>query len=445
LSLPLYAVTLVRHDFYRGGMLVFLPLFGGVFVLYAWAIRLVIRCRPKPQSSLPLIFGFAAVFNGLLVPEQPALSTDMYRYVWDGRVQTAGINPYRYASNASALAYLRDDAIWAKMNRPSAHTIYPPGAQMVFALTWRLFPDSVVGFKVIMVAAVLGAGALLVMLLRTLGENPAQVLTFLWSPLIIFEVAQAGHVDALYIPIIAAAFLLRARAPAERVSRRHEALLGVLLGMGMLVKLYPVFLAAPLWSVRDAAGRRRWRLALPIALVATIAAGYALYLEPGVNELGYFSQYQREFFNIAPLPLGIIRLGRLVNIPWYIPVNVLMVALIALVSLYFWRFPAQTAHEAILRCAWPIGIYLIVNQNVFPWYVIFILPLIAIELRSGLISYALAWWVFSGLIVLAYTFFIANKQIEWTTALEYYPFYLLLVLVFVIQKREARHQKEIST
>jgi uncharacterized membrane protein len=123
----------------------------------------------------------------------------------------------------------------------------------------------------------------------------------------------------------------------------------------------------------------------------------------------------------------------------------LMVALIALVSLYFWRFPAQTAREAILRCAWPIGIYLIVNQNVFPWYVIFVLPLIAIELRSGRISYALAWWVFSGLIVLAYTFFIADKQIEWTTALEYYPFYLLLVLVFVIQKREARHRKETST
>jgi alpha-1,6-mannosyltransferase len=444
LSLLLYAVTLVRHDFYRGGMLVFLPLCGGAFVLYAWAIRLVIRCRPQPQPSLPLIFGFAAAFNGLLVLNQPTLSSDMYRYIWDGRVQAAGINPYRYASNAGALAYLRDDRIWAKMNRPSAHTIYPPGAQMIFALAWRLFPDSVIGFKVIMVLAFFWGGLLLVMLLRTLGENPAQVLTFLWSPLLIFEIAQAGHVDALYVPIVIAALLLRARAPAERVSWRHEALLGILLGMGTLLKLYPAFLAASLWSVRDALGRRRWRLALPIALVATVAVGYALYLEPGVNVLGFFSQYQREFFNIAPLPMGIIHLGWLINIPWYIPVNTLMPTLIVLVSLYFWLFPARTAREAILRCAWPVGIYLIINQNVFPWYVIFMLPLVAIELRSWRISYALAWWVFSGLIALSYTFFIAGKQVEWTIWVQYYPFYLLLVLTFVIQKYEARHRRAIS-
>ena len=59
----------------------------------------------------------------------------MYRYVWDGRVQLAGINPYRYVPAADQLAFLRDAAVYPNINRAEyAHTVYPPVAQAIFAL-----------------------------------------------------------------------------------------------------------------------------------------------------------------------------------------------------------------------------------------------------------------------------------------------------------------------
>ena len=63
----------------------------------------------------------------------PFLSTDIYRYVWDGKVQGAGINPFRYIPADRHLAFLRDTGIYPHINRrDSAHTIYPPGAQIIF-------------------------------------------------------------------------------------------------------------------------------------------------------------------------------------------------------------------------------------------------------------------------------------------------------------------------
>lgn len=435
-SAAVYAVALIYGDFYRSGMAGFLCLFGLAWVLYTLAMGEIGRDGANTGRWLAVIFGFAALFQGIIAFTWPQLSDDMFRYVWDGRVQAAGINPYQYRSNAPELATLRDEAIWPEMNRPTANTIYPPGAQVIFALTWRLFPDSVIGFKAVMIGFTLAAGALLAGLIRAWGGNPAHALIFLWNPLVIFEIGHAGHVDALYLPFIIAALWARVRAPSDRVSRAHEVLIGVLLGIGTLLKLYPAILAAALWSVRDASGRRRWRFAMPISMGITLALGYVLYLTPGVNLLGFLSQYQREFFNVAPLPMGIIQLGQRFRIPWYTSVNTLMPALIVLVSLYFWAVPAKSAREAITRCAWPIGIYLIINQNVFSWYVLFLLPLTALEWRGWRLTYAFAWWAFSGLIALSYTFFLQWKQLDWVVWLQYLPLYTLLLLAFLAPKAD---------
>ena len=93
----------------------------------------------------------------------PRTSDDAYRYVWDGRVQAAGINPYRYAPADPALAELRDDAIFPKINRAEyAVTIYPPVAQMFFFLVTRL-GENVTTMRL----AMLGCEAGLVAVIRT--------------------------------------------------------------------------------------------------------------------------------------------------------------------------------------------------------------------------------------------------------------------------------------
>lgn len=435
LSLAGYIWALAYGVFRPGRIEPLFGIFGVAFVLYGIAAWRVLTMRPE-RYAMPVIIGFAVLFNGVLVFSRPTLSDDMYRYIWDGRVQGQGINPYRYASSAPELAALRDDTIWGHMNRISAITIYPPGAQMVYAALWRVVGDSIVGFKLFMVACALVSGWLLVHLLRRLGERPARVLLLLWHPLVIFEIAHAGHVDALYLPLIIGALLLRITAPPDRVSARYEIGIGLLLGAATLVKLYPVMLLVPLWSVRDVQGKRRGRLALLLTMFLTIAAGYAVYIAPGVDTLGFLPTYRREFFNIGPLPMALIQWAQANRIDFYLPILILMPLLVALVSLWFLIVPAQTARAAIQRCMWPIGIYLIVSHNLFSWYVLWILPLVALNLQSGrwlgwTLNAALVWWLFSGLVALSYTVFVTGYPQAWAIHVQFVPLYTLLTLSLV--------------
>src|SRR3954467_15419637 len=91
------------------------------------------------RTGLFVVLGFALAMCLLLVGEEPFLSTDLYRYIWDGRVQAAGINPYAYVPADPALAALRDAAIYPHINRADyAVTAYPPVAQMFFLAVTRV-------------------------------------------------------------------------------------------------------------------------------------------------------------------------------------------------------------------------------------------------------------------------------------------------------------------
>ena len=99
---------------------------------YFIAVGIVLR-QPQSRRAVWIVLGVAAVLRLMVLAAPPFLSTDLYRYVWDGRVQMAGINPYRYIPADPALESLRDAAIFPHINRATtAPTIYPPMAQIVF-------------------------------------------------------------------------------------------------------------------------------------------------------------------------------------------------------------------------------------------------------------------------------------------------------------------------
>jgi hypothetical protein len=438
----LYGLALAHGNFRPQRMEPFFPIFFALFLLYGGACWHVLRAEQGPartdnRRTLWLIFGLAALFNLILLFSHPTLSDDMFRYIWDGRVQNNGINPYRYASNAPQLFSLRDPAIWASMNRLDAHTIYPPFAQFSFRLLQRLVGDSVFGFKLAFVLMVLAGGLLLARLLAALGQNPLRVIIYLWNPLMIFEIAHAGHVDALYLPLVVGAMCLRAASPPEKVSRRFEAGIGVVLGLAVLSKLYPAFLFAPLWSLRRADGARQWRLTMPIAMLVTIALGYLPYLAPKVDTLGFLAKYGREFFNIGPIIYTYIDATTKLGLPWYRSVTLLMLGLMVIFSLYCWWRPARNSQQAVLRCTYPIAIYLFANMNLFSWYALWLLiPLsLLLKLRPDRrffqLDFAFAWWIFTGLLAWSYVFFVTGEYQPWSGWVQFYPFYGLLIIALL--------------
>ena len=246
--------------------------------VYLLAVRLVLRER-LPRAALWTILGIAVLLRAALLPALPFLSTDIYRYVWDGQVQAAGINPYRYIPADPALERLRDPAVYPLINRKDyARTIYPPAAQLVFAAVGQV-SHSVTGMKLAMLGfEALGMLAMLAVL-RGAGLPSARILIYAWNPLALLSFARDGHVDAVAIGLLGIALLAR--------TRRRYGLAGALLGAATLVKVLPVAVAPAF--VR---GGRLWRPML--AGVAVIAVLYLPYLAAGPNVFGFAGGYGAE-------------------------------------------------------------------------------------------------------------------------------------------------------
>ena len=398
----------------------FLVAFFAAFALYARVTVLALRSGAFSRRALALSFALAVAFQALLLFIPPTLSDDMYRYVWDGRVQAQGISPYRYPPDAAELQALRDAEIWPVMNRRSAVTVYPPGAQAAFALLWRAAPDSVRWFQGAMAAGGLLAGGLLVGLLRTLGRSPARVLIYLWSPLLAFETAHAAHVDGLILPLLVGAWWARVR--------ERDTLVGLLLGLATAIKLYPILLLPALWRPRHPQGR--WRL--PLAFGLSLGACYLPYVwTSGAGVLGYLPHYFGERFNLGLAGLllpGLEYLGLDPNRS----LLVLMLAVLALLGLGLVLRPAASGESAVRRCIWLMGAFTLLTQNLFSWYLLWLLPLVAIFLRPGRLLGLRAggwtgWWLFCGLAGLSYTFFIQWRPVPMALWAQFAPLYGLLL------------------
>ena len=232
-----------------------------IYLVAAW---IVMRARAS-SSTVLIAIAFAIVFRVSILFAPPYLSDDIYRYVWDGRVQAAGINPYRYIPAAPELAQLRDEAIYPKINRRDwAKTIYPPVAQVVFFLTTRIC-ESVTWMKATMLGFELVTIWAIAQLLTLLGRPRQLLLLYAWHPLVVWEFAGSGHVDAIAIAFIALAFLAW--------QKKSDLGAGFTLACAALVKLFPVVLVPAMLK------RGRWKIAPLFAI--TIITGYLVYLSVG--------------------------------------------------------------------------------------------------------------------------------------------------------------------
>ena len=260
-------------------LITFISLEGVAGLIYFGCVWLI-RSGPAPRHATALVLVLAALMRVAPLAWPPFLSSDIFRYVWDGRVQAQGINPYRYLPAAPELAFLRDSEIYESVNRSEeARTIYPPVAQLIFAAIGRIW-SSLTLVKIVMAgfeAVAIGAVAVL---LRRAGQPAAGVLVYAWNPLPIWEYAGNGHIDAASLGFIALAMLAASGV-------RRQGLTGVLLGAAILCKLLPAALFPAFWRRWD------WRmLAATVALIAALYAGYAY--GAGWHVLGYLPGYASE-------------------------------------------------------------------------------------------------------------------------------------------------------
>jgi hypothetical protein len=252
---------------------------GWSVALYLLAVFIILTQRVN-RHSFAIILVFAVAFRVVTLPVRPYLSSDIYRYAWDGVVQHAHISPYRYVPGDPALTFLRapNQDLFDHINRRDyARTIYPPVAELLFCLITFVSP-TVTFMKAAMILFEGLTLYALVQLLRALGLRREQSLLYAWCPLLVWEIGSSGHLDSAAMAFIALALLARYRG--------QPILTGLFLGIAIMTKMYPLILLPALF--------RRGEYKMPATVAAVIAAGYACYTSVGWHVFGFLGGYVQE-------------------------------------------------------------------------------------------------------------------------------------------------------
>jgi hypothetical protein len=322
--------------------------------------------RTPTTRALWLIFGVAIGLRAYVLLFDPLLSSDIYRYVWDGKVQATGINPYRYVPADPALASLRDGTIFPHINRATtAVTIYPPVAQFFFLIVTRI-GENVTVMRLALVGCEAVTVAIIALFLRRMNQPMTRVVAYLWHPLPLWEIASSGHVDALMLALMLLGLWIALSGHALRGA--------ALIAFSMLVKPYVAPVLAGIW--------RPWDLKMPLVVIAIITLCYLPYLSVGWGVLGFLTQgYLREEGISAGNELWPLALWRLAFGEHHGDV-VAYVAIAALILLFAGLVVARSGDRPIASRLADINRLLLLTLWLlspnYPWYFLVITPFVVL-------------------------------------------------------------------
>jgi Glycosyltransferase family 87 len=372
-----------------------LPLLIGAWMAFIAAAWLLRKVPKRTAVALVLIGGIGIQVAAVSAP--PRMSSDLYRYIWDGRVQAAGIDPYQYVPTATQLDGLRNEFLFyprgeyclgatyvsrhpaanltpgcTRINRPTVPTIYPPVAEAYFLGVYYLHPadDSSTPIQAATALAAVLITVLLLFGLRRLGRDMRMAALWSWCPTVALEAGNSAHVDVIAVGLAAAAILLLATA---RTTRR-TVLGGILLGLAIATKLTPVLTVPALL-------RRRWVTVLAAAGSAFIAVYIPHVLRVGGKVIGFLPGYLQQEGYTKGTRFGII--GLFVTGPLAIAVAVLILGAVAFAVLQF-TDPDRPWRGALIMTAAALA----VTTPHYQWYSLLLVMLVALDGQPEWLAFA---------------------------------------------------------
>lgn len=323
----------------------------------------------------------AIIFRLMFLFLPPELSDDIHRYLWDGLTLLRGNNPYAIAPSA-AQPFTGSATLLSHVNHPHLITIYPPAAQIIFAI--GAFLGGVLGMKALLVAMDVAVCAVILHVLSRMKLPPSRAVIYAWHPLPILEIASSGHIDGAGIFFLMLAFmlLLPANNPAAFPSsnKGSAAAAGVAFSIAVLVKLFPLIFFPALLFLAGGKGRGAFILGAVIG-----AAALSIPFLPGLcNMLTTLNVYVRnwEFAGFAFQSLhGIVPSGAAARL-------ILAVAfLLAAALLYAFLFRkwenkadggfAPPLFPAAFKAAYGVALaFLLLTPTLHPWYALYLVCLL---------------------------------------------------------------------
>jgi alpha-1,6-mannosyltransferase len=330
-------------------------------IAYLLAIREFFAAPRFPRRVVVIGLVLAAVWHVVFLRLPPGADDDIHRYVWDGRLQRLGYNPYIVIPSDPAAKGLHTPET-RNLNNPDLPSPYPAGAQLFFRAVTAI-QESTFALKLAFVACEFAIVFVLLAVLRR-KQGAHLVLAYAWNPLLAIEVAGSGHID-----IVGALLLLVSAAALER---RWRATAAVGLGLAVAVKLLPLVLLPLYWKrvrIRDAA--------LAVVVVGLL---YVPFLNHGRIPTGSLGTYVQSFRFNGPVFATLDQVA---------PPRLLagLAVLVGLVTAAWLRSAAPGWSPDVF--AWPMAASLLCAPVLFPWYLLWLLPF----LRSASTLLIILWTV----------------------------------------------------
>jgi alpha-1,6-mannosyltransferase len=321
-------------------------------VAYLLAIREFLSTPSFPKRVILIGLGLAAVWHLLFLRLPPGSDDDIHRYVWDGRVQRLGYNPYILVPSDPALEGLHTPET-RTLNNAYLPSPYPPGAELFFRSVTAIH-ESTFALKAAFVLCAWVIVLVLLDVLRSSQQGEHWVLAYAWHPLLVTEVAGSGHID-----IVGLLLLL---VSVAALGRRWRTVAALAFGLAVAVKLLPIVLLPLYWK------RVRVRDGALAALIFGLL--YIPFLDKGRIPLGSLATYVRSFRFNDPVFAILEHLAA--------PQLVAGVAVLVgfLTAIWMRRRSAERPSE---NFAWPMTASLLCAPVIYPWYLLWLLPFLRSE------------------------------------------------------------------
>ena len=344
-----------------GGPAFIIPL-AAAGIAYLLAIRELFFTPRFPRRVIVIGLVLAALWRLAFLQMPPGSDDDIHRYVWDGRVQRLGYDPYMVVPRDPALAALHTPET-RTLNNPDLPSPYPAGAELFFRAVTAIH-ESVFALKVAFVVCDFAIVLVLLDILGRSGQAAHWVLAYAWNPLLATEVAGSGHID-----IVGTLLLLVSLAA---LSRRWRAVAAVAFGLAVAVKFLPIVLLPLYWR----------RVRMRDAALAAVAVGllYVPFFNHGWIPIGSLGTYVQSFRFNDPVFTTLERVAA----PQLV---VGLAVLVGFLTAIWMRIKASALSADAF--AWPMAASLLCAPVVYPWYLLWLLPF----LRSASTLPIIIWTV----------------------------------------------------
>ncbi len=348
-------------------------------IFYIVSVFLSLRISPGRGGStrrwMLIVVGGAIVFRVTVWPMYPALSDDPFRYRWEGMLQAHGGNPYQVRPADPDWVQLRDET-YARIPAKDFRAGYGPLVELMERWTYETVSqfgfdawEQVFWFKAPAALFDLGVLAALWALLATRGLSPVRLVAYAWSPLPVVEFWATGHNDSIAVFFVVLALLLAAR---ERWTPAFASL-----ALAAAAKIWPLLLL-PVFVGWEGWRPARWRpLLVCFPVVGLLAWPYWSDVGENIRFMSGFVGGWRNNDSLYGLLLWITGDQYPAKYTAFALIGVAAVAVTLL------RWPLERASLAA------VTVMLMVSANCHPWYLTWILPLLAFYPVAGLLLWTL--------------------------------------------------------